>query len=230
MIDQTADIMLLEKMFSKPRIARYAANPRGAPPEMAYRHNLELAESIIPSLHVLEVALRNAIHQQLKMKYDRTDWWEAVASFEAGDRQEITSIRKKIIDKKQAATPDRIVSEASFGFWVSLFNKRHETEMWKELRLAFPRCPKNKRQRPAISKALNTLRILRNRAAHHDALLWLSPDMRECHMTCMEVITWLEPQLKPWLGAFDRFPAAWSRWMTCPSMQVESSSEASRVM
>ncbi|MBX8485812.1 hypothetical protein [Pseudomonas cichorii] len=70
MIKQTAAVMLLEKMFSKPRIARYTVNPRGAAPEIAYQHNLELAESIMPCLHVLEVALRNAIHQQHDMLLD----------------------------------------------------------------------------------------------------------------------------------------------------------------
>ncbi|WP_455922310.1 hypothetical protein [Pseudomonas putida] len=65
----------LESLLSKPRIARYAVNPRGAAASVAYLHNLQLAESIMPCLHILEVALRNAIDRQLKAKYGRTDWW-----------------------------------------------------------------------------------------------------------------------------------------------------------
>lgn len=208
---------LLESIFSKPRIVRYATNPRGADAAVAYLHNLQLAESIMPCLHILEVALRNAVHLQLKAKYARADWWEAVATFTAKDVAEIAGTKQKIGFKAHAATPDRIVSELSFGFWTTLFNKRHEVELWKELRLAFPRCPKNKRQRHEISKALNVARELRNRAAHHDALLWLNPDMRHSYQVCLEVIGWLEPQLKPWLATFDRFPQSWASWMGCPA-------------
>ncbi|NWD34209.1 hypothetical protein HX793_30930, partial [Pseudomonas reactans] len=125
----------------------YSVNPSGADASTAYIHNLLLAESIMPCLHVLEVALRNAIHSQLKKKYARPDWWEAVATFNTDEHKTIIAAKAKITSKSHACTPDRLVSELSFGFWTSLFNARHETELWKELRLAFPRCPKARRKR-----------------------------------------------------------------------------------
>ncbi|WP_455233658.1 Abi family protein [Geopseudomonas aromaticivorans] len=207
---------VLEGTFSKPRLARYAANPRGADAAIAYAHNMLLAEAIMPCLHVLEVALRNAVHNALRKKYSRPDWWEEAASLSDKDHREIKKTKEHIQGKGHALTPDKVVSELNFGFWVSLFNTRHETEFWKELRMAFPRCPKAKRQRKEISKALSTARDLRNRAAHHDALLWLSPDMRNQYLICIDIIGWIDPQLKPWLSQFDKFLQAWGNWMETP--------------
>lgn len=82
------------------------------------------------------------MHQALKHKYGRADWWEAADSLTSGDKLEIEKARISIKVKRHAATPDKIISDLSFGFWVSLLNTRHEQEFWKELRLAFPRCPK----------------------------------------------------------------------------------------
>lgn len=178
-------------------------------------HNLLLAESIMPCLHVLEVALRNAIQRQLTSNYGRPDWWESVGTFNVGDQKVIGAAKRKIASKSHVITPDRLVSELSFGFWTSLFNARHETELWKALRLAFPRCPKHLRRRNEVSRALTVARNLRNRAAHHDALLWLQPSMLSAYHVCIEMVGWLAPHLKLWLAAFDRFPQAWGAWMAC---------------
>ncbi|MFO3722013.1 hypothetical protein [Pseudomonas sp. HLMP] len=205
----------LEQAFSKPRLARYALNPRKVEATIAYAHNMLLGQAILPCLHVLEISLRNAMHQALKSKYGRSDWWEMVGSFTEADRLEIEKTRTSIKAKRHSVTPDKIVSDLSFGFWVSLLNTRHEQEFWKELRLAFPRCPKKKRQRNELSKVLNQIRDLRNRTAHHDALLWLEPDVRQRYLLCLEVIGWISPELKPWLSQYDGFPQAWSDWLGC---------------
>ncbi|WP_236235285.1 hypothetical protein [Pseudomonas faucium] len=190
-------------------------NPRKAPAATAYAHNMLLGQALYPCLHVLEISQRNAMHQALKLKYGRADWWEVAVTFTTGDRYEIEKAKTAIKAKRHAATPDKVISDLSFGFWVSLLNTRHEHEFWKELRLAFPRCPKQKRQRNEISKVLNLIRDLRNRAAHHDALLWLEPDLRYRHLLCLEVIGWVSPELKPWLTRYDGFPDAWSKWVNC---------------
>ncbi|MFJ4155758.1 Abi family protein [Pseudomonas sp. NPDC089752] len=205
----------LEQAFSKPRLARYAINPRKTKAATAYAHNMLLGQALYPCLHVLEISLRNSMHQALRLKYGRADWWEDATSFTAADRSEIEKARNAIKAKRHVVTPDKIVSDLSFGFWVSLLNTRHEHEFWKVLRLAFPRCPKQRRQRNDISKILNLIRDLRNRTAHHDALLWLQPDIRQRHMLCLEVIGWVDPDLKPWLTQYDAFPQAWSNWIGC---------------
>ncbi len=85
-----------------------------------------LGQAIYPCLHVLEVSLRNAMHRALQLKYGRSDWWEAAESLTAVDRSEIEKAKASLRVKRHAATPDKIISDLSFGFWVSLLNTRHE--------------------------------------------------------------------------------------------------------
>lgn len=121
---------VLESLFSKPRIDRYTRNPRGATASVAYLHNLQLAESMMPCLHILEVALRNAVDSQLRAKYGRQDWWVAAPTLTPQDIDAIGNAERKIQSKP-------------------------------------------------------------------------------------EVIGWLEPQLKAWLGSFCRFSTVWQAWMVC---------------
>ena len=106
--------------------------------------------------------------------------------------------------------PDKIIAELPFGFWSSLFNVQFQTILWKDLRLIFPRCPKPQRQRHTVSSALNQIRELRNRVFHHEQLLWLSPSLIDLHSKGVEVISWLDPKLPPWLAGYDRLPATWA--------------------
>ncbi len=115
---------VLESLFSKPRIARYAVNPRGAAASVAYLYNLQLAESIMPCLHILEVALRNAIDRQLKAKYGRTDWWAIAPTLTPKEIEVISSAQRNIQMKRHMVTPDRIVSELGFGSLFSTFATR----------------------------------------------------------------------------------------------------------
>jgi len=47
-------------------------------------------------------------------------------SLTAVDRSEIEKAKASLKVKRHAATPDKIISDLSFGFWVSLLNTRHE--------------------------------------------------------------------------------------------------------
>ncbi|MFJ2985083.1 MULTISPECIES: hypothetical protein [unclassified Pseudomonas] len=43
-------------------------------------------------------------------------------SFTAADRSEIEKAKNSIKAKRHVATPDKVISDLSFGFWVSLLN------------------------------------------------------------------------------------------------------------
>ncbi|HKK10318.1 MAG TPA: hypothetical protein VJ939_05745, partial [Bacteroidales bacterium] len=70
--------------------------------------------------------------------------------------------------EKKAIATGRVIAELSFGFWTSLFDSRFEKTLWKNLRLAFPNCPKHIRQRKTMSSKFNGIRKLRNRIFHHE--------------------------------------------------------------
>lgn len=203
----------MEKHFSRARIERYrkARNGDAALAAADYSRNMLLAEAMVPMLNVLEIALRNALHTHLVQLYKREDWWEAWEGNSRFDklRKNIEDVKLKLAGRREKSTPDKILAELTFGFWSSLFNSQYQDELWKALRLAFPRCPKDQRKRHTISASLNQVRDLRNRVFHHEPLLWLTPDLCDQHGRGVGVINWLDPQLGVWLQRHDRLAATW---------------------
>jgi hypothetical protein len=204
----------LEKHFSAARLGRYRASCNGdvARAAKAYVNNMLLADATMPMLNVLEIALKNGVHQRLITLYKRSDWWDSWVSDPsfAWQVREVVSAKAKLQRRAEALTPDKIIAELPFGFWSSLFNVQFQTNLWKDLRLIFPRCPKPQRQRHTVSSALNQIREPRNRVFHHEQLLWLSPSLIDLHGKAIEVIGWLDPKLPPWLASYDRLPATWA--------------------
>lgn len=66
-----------DRVFTAPRLLPYqdAARRAGAHAEDLYRWNLQASEAFYPALSCLEICLRNALDEQLRVRYDRTDWW-----------------------------------------------------------------------------------------------------------------------------------------------------------
>lgn len=203
----------MEKHFSRARIERYrrARDGDAALAAADYARNMLLAEAMVPMLNVLEIALRNALHTHLVHLYRREDWWEAWAGKPRFGRllKTIDDVKAKLRGRNERVTPDKILAELTFGFWSSLFNAQYQDELWKTLRLAFPRCPKEQRKRNTVSAALNQVRDLRNRVFHHEPLLWLTPDLSDQHGRGVQVINWLDPQLGAWLQRHDRLVVTW---------------------
>jgi hypothetical protein len=204
----------LEKHFSAARLGRYRASCNGDEirAARAYVNNMLLAEAMMPMLNILEIALKNGAHQRLTALYKRADWWEAWSNDSSFSWQvrEVTNAKTKLQRRAEAVTPDKIIAELPFGFWSSLFNVQFQATLWKDLRLVFPRCPKTQRQRHTVSSALNQIRELRNRVFHHEQLLWLNPPLIDLHGKGVEVISWLDPKLPPWLDSYDRLPTTWA--------------------
>lgn len=204
----------MEQHFSPARVGRYRA-ARGGDATLAsadYSRNMLLAEAMLPMLNVLEIGLRNAVHGRLKQLYRRDDWWEVWAVQPEFDKvtRVVADAKQKLKQRRERATPDKILAELTFGFWCMLFNVKYQHLLWKDLRLAFPACPRDQRQRHTLSSALNRVRELRNRVFHHEPLLWLTPDLYEQHGKGVTLVRWLDPNLARWLGRHDRLPVIWA--------------------
>lgn len=204
----------LERHFSPARLGRYRVSFHGdqTRAESAYIDNMRLAEAMMPMLSVLEISLKNGIHHRLSLKYGRNDWWEALSGETrfAWQSRDIENASAKLLRRREANNPDKIIAELAFGFWSSLFNVQFQDLLWKDLRLVFPRCPKPERKRHTVSAALNQLRDLRNRVFHHEQLLWLTPSLGDQHDKGIQVLHWLDPQLPGWLASHDRLPSTWA--------------------
>ena len=196
-------------MFSKTRMRpyfdRYPDNEQKA--IRHYEQNIRLAESLVPSISVFEVTLRNAVIRELERMTGRKEWY---LCFQA--HPVLTSLytyvntaSRHITNRKEVVTADKINGELTMGFWVSLFNAEYEMYLWKDLRRAFPNLPKSMRQRKAVSAPLNTIRSLRNRAFHHEAISWSLTRLTSLHEMIVEVISWMNPSLPEWLPCVDRY-------------------------
>lgn len=201
----------MERLFSAGRLTRFyqMAGQDAAEAAALYAGNIQLSESLYPSLAVAEIVLRNAVHRQLSYLFATPDWYEQLGR-RAGlaDLQPaLDKAQNYILDRREALSADKVVAELTFGFWVTLFNRTYEDVLWKQLRLTFAHLPKAERQRATVSVVLNAVRTLRNRVYHNEPICWRLPVLAQQHAQIRQLIGWIEPQLLPWLHAFDRFPA-----------------------
>lgn len=112
----------------------------------------------------------------------------------------ISEARTNILSEKKTITCGRIISELSFGFWTSLFDTKFEMTLWKTLRLSFPNCPKAIRKRKTMSSKFNSIRKLRNRIFHHEAVTWNLDVVKKYENEILEAINWLNKDLINWMG------------------------------
>lgn len=194
---------IVERIISKERLEPYL-NRHDNDLEKALNHykiNILISQSFYPILAVLEVGLRNSIDYQLTRKFNDDKWFDNHEYVKIASRfhiDRISQARTNIMSEKKAITPGRIISELSFGFWTSLFDLKFEMTLWKNLRLAFPNCPKEIRKRKTMSSKFNGIRKLRNRIFHHEAISWNLNVLQTYKTEIIEGINWLDKDLIDW--------------------------------
>jgi hypothetical protein len=169
--------VLIDRIISRERLEPYLILHQSDIDKamLHYKSNILISESFYPLLAVLEIGLRNSIDYQLTKRFNDRHWYENMEFIRIATRFQIDRIsdaKSNILSEKKEITPGRIISELSFGFWTSLFDVRFEMTLWKSLRLSFPNCPKQIRQRKTMSSKFNSIRKLRNRIFHHEAISW----------------------------------------------------------
>jgi hypothetical protein len=168
-----------------------------------YKVNIELSEAFYPILSVLEVSLRNAVNETLKLHFNDPYWFKnnlpvEFLPFVSDATQKLTAQRKTI-------TADRIIAELNFGFWNRLFNRHNTGLLWKPLRLIFHNTPKHLRQRDTIADALYRIRTLRNRIYHYEPIFGNLQDLENQYNAMLTFLTWFDDDLPKLLTDLDRF-------------------------
>ena len=159
-------------------------------------------------LSILEVTLRNNMDFQLRRKFEDKNWFEnqdfikIVSPFQI-DR--VSEARNKILREKKIITTGRVIAELSFGFWTSLLDSKFEKTLWKNIRLAFPNCPKNIRKRKTMSSKFNGIRKFRNRIFHHESVFWNIAALINYYNEIIEGIDWMDANLLAWSEELFRF-------------------------
>lgn len=135
-----------------------------------------LAAAFLGPLHVLEIATRNAMHQQLVLLVGQDAWRTSpritLAEYQRREIEKVTrrpELRER--DTGRIWTPDHVVAGLDLRFWTGLLGNgpgTYERELWQPaLCHAFPGF---RGQRGRLERLLNTTRELRNRVSHHEPI------------------------------------------------------------
>ncbi len=190
----SATINILVSSISQPRFQPYLNNANGNT-ELGLRHyvwNAALASSLHSPLHVLEIALRNAVHDRMKLQYGGS-WFDLSNILKVPELGIVADTKIYLKDRNEPVTADKIIAELSFRFWVGIFARKYDRLWLSTLQNIFS--PRLKRD--DLHMRLDRLRTLRNRIAHHEPILQrhLMADLADIKMLVeslsTEVLDWL---------------------------------------
>jgi hypothetical protein len=197
----------LEDAVSKERFGtylRWAGGDRDKAVEL-YTLNAILSESFVIPLHMLEVVLRNCIFQTLAERYGEN--WFGLPAFQlnAVQKDMIAKAQQQLNESGKPHSSGDMVASLTFGYWTSLLGKDYENLWQTTLNTIAKREDGKGLRRKDFSNPLNTIRILRNRLAHHETVLhW---DLVKHHHNIIQLMTWLSPVAAEWCNANSRFKA-----------------------
>jgi hypothetical protein len=203
------DLEALRAVFSRRRLAPYEAACHGD--QMAalrlYAWNIQVSAAFHGLLSCLEIAMRNAMQDQLELHFGRVDWWvPAEQVLHWVDRDKLAKAEREIIRRGNVPTAETVLENLSLGFWVSLLGSggqyQYETRLWRPiLHRAFPgyRGP-----RKPIHRDFDYMRNFRNQVAHHAPVhhRHLSAD----HQSIFRLAGYISPVLPAWMALNDRVP------------------------
>ena len=181
-LNETMKYPEFERIISPKRLRRYiqacGGNTRKA--MTLYRYNVELSQSVFGIIGFFEVALRNAINNEL-IKSLGQEWLKD--SCKSGGIFDIpdTHKTKKIINNAYLSllrdgiySHTKLLAEMEFGVWKYMFSPVQYRQTGKCLLHIFPNRPRSSAQAQYnasyIFNELDKINTLRNRIAHHEPI------------------------------------------------------------
>lgn len=204
-VDETIPYPGIEETLSADRFGTYlgwAAGDRNRAVTL-YTLNALLSESLHLPLHMLEVALRNRIHQVMSTTHGDTWFDMAEHQLNAVQADMIARARKDLADQGKDDSAARIVAALTFGFWTAMLGKEYENLWQKTLKDIARREDGKGLRRKDFTKSLSAIRTLRNRLAHHETVLYW--DLPKHYANILQLIGWLSPVAGEWCQAYGRF-------------------------
>ena len=171
-----------------------------------YERNTSLSEALYGLLQGLEISLRNSMSSTLARGLAREDWYDSIV-WQVAQQEQIDNAKVSLQKKAKPTQPGRMVAELTFGFWVGLTGPKYSVGLWeRHLYKAFPNVRLGRKQ---LNKRLESIRLLRNRVAHHEPIL--SRDLAKDVDRILETIGWLNRDTERWIRQtncfFERFHA-----------------------
>jgi len=199
--DDNAD--WIGKAFSQARFASYLADCDGdvAAAWRLYMWNIGISTAFYPLLHLVEITLRNSQHRELCAQFKRTDWWSVAPLNEHGQRL-VKQAQEKVSAPRSPQNADDVMTELTFGFWVSLVSKTYDRALWvPALHRAFPRY---RRRRDALHAELRQVLWLRNRVMHYEPIH--RRDLKADHATIYRLFNYMSTDLAVVARQVDQVP------------------------
>ncbi len=161
-----------------------------------YLRNTEISAAFYMPLQSLEIALRNSLNNVLKAGFQTSTWYDTIP-VDSGGKQKIEEAKKTVNKLHRQINPSHIVAELSFGFWLTLLNKKYHQNLWiPHLNKAFPHAHLS---RADILKDLDHLRKFRNRIAHHEPIF--KRHLEQDYKSIITAIGWICPDTAKWTDA-----------------------------
>lgn len=195
-----------------------------------YVWDRDMASALLADIAILEVALRNALNDQLTAVYGQ-HWFQTDIGLDGRSRDDLARAWKDLPQGKR--TPGHLVARLMFGFWRDLLSaggyvgrepQRFPTDyetLWRTvLHKAFPggkALAAGQQAQFTRTWTLETVSIVhavRNRAAHHEPFIsgFPLPGQRtrltsaQAHEASLRLAGLLDRDLASWIGANSTVP------------------------
>lgn len=203
----------IDSLPSEARFARYVNRYNGdrVLARRLYTWNLAASSALWGPIHILEIAVRNALHDRLVERTRRGDWWGDTHVYLCHNEREAIDSAIATLQRRGTADPssDQVVAATSFGLWVGLTGEgvprdralSYETTLWQpRLQHAFPH--RENRRRKYIHAKLDAVRLLRNRIAHHEPI-YRAP-LKDLYADIVEIAAMVHPDARQFIESHSR--------------------------
>jgi hypothetical protein len=195
----------IERRISVERLSKYAVSASGDRLEAIklYERNTALSEALYTPLQGLEICLRNSMNLELTAFLGNAWHENGKDIFQYPATEMLHKARHALTVDRKPVTTGGLVAELSFGFWATILGSKYDTSLWiPALRCAFPNRP-GRTERHQVQGALNAIRRLRNRVAHHEPIMHRHLD--EDYELILRIIGWCSRETSAWVASQSRF-------------------------
>lgn len=174
----------IETWLSTPRYKRYLeiAKDDDTLALELYLWNIGLAQAVLRDVSFFEVALRNAYDRAISSVWNGNDHWlfddasparrPILRTNKRGKVKDANRLNRNTIDHLASnlghnPSPDKVISNLTFGFWAHMTDRSHERDLWiPAIHAAWP----TGISRDNLNRKISEINNVRNRAAHHEHL------------------------------------------------------------
>jgi hypothetical protein len=211
--------ILRNTYLSRPRYNRYlqAVGNDQKKAKKLYNANIRLSQAFHPVISQFEVAFRNAINNKLINHFTDVDWilnqkngfmrHHSLSSSHYFLKTCVQKTERNLLRKSIPITSGKVISDQTFGFWVSLYLSHHYSLLSGQLIHVFPHKPSTE-TRASIYNKLDKIRDFRNRVNHCEPLCFTGnsidcTEALEIKKMIYNLLDWMNPDLKSFFNRID---------------------------